>query len=57
MPLIYGEEEKDFPRLQEELIRVLEDYTIFPWKAVQPAASGELLVPSPDAFANSTALF
>ncbi|KAL4893174.1 heterokaryon incompatibility protein-domain-containing protein [Aspergillus ambiguus] len=55
MPLIYGEGYKAFTRLQEEIMRVFEDYTIFAWKAdLEPGAYGGLLAPSPDAFANSS---
>ncbi|GAB1317777.1 hypothetical protein MFIFM68171_07987 [Madurella fahalii] len=32
MPLIYGEGSKAFLRLQEELLRVFEDYSIFAWR-------------------------
>ncbi|EAU37683.1 predicted protein [Aspergillus terreus NIH2624] len=51
MPLIYGEGTKAFIRLQEEIIRTLEDYTIFAWK--DENSHGGLLAPSPDAFADS----
>ncbi|KAH7354882.1 hypothetical protein BKA65DRAFT_581488 [Rhexocercosporidium sp. MPI-PUGE-AT-0058] len=32
MPLLYGEEEKAFRRLQEEIIRSTADYSIFAWR-------------------------
>ncbi|KAL5355544.1 ankyrin repeat-containing domain protein [Aspergillus floccosus] len=51
MPLIYGEGERAFVRLQEEIIRTSEDYTIFAWK--DSKSYGGLLAPSPDAFADS----
>ncbi|KAF1953716.1 HET-domain-containing protein [Byssothecium circinans] len=31
MPLLYGEGERAFGRLQEEIMRVREDYTLFAW--------------------------
>lgn len=31
MPLLYGEGERAFTRLQEEIMRVREDYTLFVW--------------------------
>jgi len=31
LPLLYGEGERAFVRLQEEILRQLEDYTILPW--------------------------
>jgi hypothetical protein len=31
MPLLYGEEEKAFRRLQEEIIKSIADYSIFAW--------------------------
>jgi hypothetical protein len=33
MPLLYGEGQKAFTRLQEEIIKVSEDYSIFAWQA------------------------
>jgi ankyrin repeat protein len=51
MPLIYGEGIRAFIRLQEEIIRTLEDYTIFAWK--DGNSHGGLLALSPDAFADS----
>lgn len=51
MLLIYGEGTKAFIRLQEEIIRTLEDYTIFAWK--DENSHDGLLALSPDAFADS----
>ncbi len=31
MPLLYGEGERAFQRLQEEIMKVVDDYTIFTW--------------------------
>jgi len=39
MPLLYGEGKRAFRRLQEELLRVDEDYTLFAWDAF--STSGE----------------
>jgi hypothetical protein len=33
MPLLYGEGELAFVRLQEELMKVSDDYSIFAWKS------------------------
>ncbi|EXK35728.1 hypothetical protein FOXG_14744 [Fusarium oxysporum f. sp. lycopersici 4287] len=48
MPLLYGEGDKAFYRLQEEIMRVPDDHSLFAWKAI--AARGGLLVPTPAAF-------
>ncbi|KAL6412042.1 hypothetical protein AUP68_04422 [Ilyonectria robusta] len=56
MPLLYGEGRKAFMRLQEEIIRVSDDHTIFCWtwdKGI-PESYGTILSPSPLAFSNST---
>jgi hypothetical protein len=34
MPLLYGEDQKAFIRLQEEIIKVSDDHSIFAWKSV-----------------------
>jgi hypothetical protein len=34
MPMLYGEGKRAFIRLQEEIIKQTEDYTIFSWKAI-----------------------
>lgn len=57
MPLLYGEGTKAFTRLQEEIIKVSNDHTIFCWtrdkKANVPADWTSMLAPSPLAFADS----
>lgn len=53
MPLLYGEGERAFLRLQEELIRVSNDQTIFCWSwlpNVVPETWTSMLAPSPAAF-------
>lgn len=52
MPLLYGEGTKAFIRLQEEIIKVSVDHTIFCWTwtdTVSPAWTN-LIAPSPDTF-------
>ncbi|KAJ4376347.1 hypothetical protein N0V83_001630 [Neocucurbitaria cava] len=59
MPLLYGEGSRAFRRLQEEILRVEEDYTIFAWAPKEslesddalPAVSRGLLAHSPSDFA------
>jgi hypothetical protein len=51
MPLLYGEGDKAFYRLQEEIMGVPDDHSLFAWKAI--AARGGLLVPTPAAFRGS----
>lgn len=48
MPLLYGEGGKAFYRLQEEIMRVSDDHSLFAW--VQHLAPRGLLAPSPAAF-------
>jgi hypothetical protein len=50
MPLLYGEGERAFLRLQEEILRIDEDYTIFAWDSARP--HGGLLAPSARGFEN-----
>ncbi|KAF6822623.1 vegetative incompatibility protein HET-E-1 [Colletotrichum musicola] len=54
MPLLYGEGSKAFNRLQEEIIKVSNDMTIFSWPWDESMAAGwtSLLAPSPSAFQN-----
>lgn len=55
MPLIYGEGMRAFVRLQEEIIKVSRDHTIFCWNwtdRVPPRWTG-LLAPSPETFSDS----
>jgi len=38
MPMLYGEGRKAFLRLQEEIVRICPDLSIFAWKASSPQA-------------------
>ena len=51
MPMLYGEKEKAFLRLQEEIIKRSDDHTIFAWPIQRHGQPG-LLADSPEAFAN-----
>ncbi|KAF5542787.1 beta transducin [Fusarium napiforme] len=51
MPLLYGEGDKAFYRLQEEIMRVSDDHSLFAWKAI--GVRGGLLAPTPAAFKHS----
>ncbi len=48
MPLIYGEREAAFIRLQEEIMRISDDHSLFAWR--HPNNQGGLLATSPVAF-------
>ncbi|KAK5801221.1 hypothetical protein VI817_003433 [Penicillium citrinum] len=50
IPLIYGERESAFIRLQEEIMRVMDDHTIFAWKAENGHG---ILAPNSAAFRDS----
>jgi hypothetical protein len=55
MPMLYGEADHAFIRLQEEIIRRSTDHTIFAWATGYPASrdcTGGLFAKSPSAFAN-----
>jgi hypothetical protein len=52
MPLLYGEGERAFTRLQEEIIKVSDDHSLFAWKSSEK--HGGLLATSPAAFFNSS---
>lgn len=52
MPLLYGEAEKAFSRLQEIILETSDDESIFAWTGVDDRGSG-LLAPAPKAFALS----
>ncbi|KAI0190637.1 heterokaryon incompatibility protein-domain-containing protein [Xylaria flabelliformis] len=56
MPLLYGEGRKAFLRLQEEIIRVSNDHTIFcwTWTKTVPKTWVSMLAPWPDTFVNSS---
>ncbi|KAL7656775.1 hypothetical protein ACMYSQ_005847 [Aspergillus niger] len=51
MPLIYGEGENAFIRLQEEIMRISDDQSLFAWTSSDDR--GGLLATSPAAFAQS----
>ena len=51
MPLLYGEGERAFTRLQEEIMKVSDDYSLFAWRSSEK--HGGLLATSPAAFINS----
>lgn len=51
MPLLYGEGERAFIRLQEEIMKISNDHSIFCWKSSD--SRGGLLATSPDAFRDS----
>ena len=58
MPLLYGERQNAFKRLQEEIIRGSGDISIFAWDYNDPDRydlwhTANLLAPSPDLFAHS----
>lgn len=55
MPMLYGEGQKAFLRLQEEIMKASDDHTLFAW--IRPSAPDDLphglLADSPKDFANS----
>ena len=52
MPLIYGEGKKAFMRLQQEIVRITDDESIFAWTDGDLIESG-IFAQSPEAFAES----
>lgn len=55
MPLLYGEGKKAFLRLQEEIMRNVDDDTLFAWRELAPDNSLRtrgILAPSPASFAS-----
>ena len=52
MPTIYGEGPKAFIRLQQEIMKVSNDHSIFAWRNNSPEPCG-LLASSPDQFRDS----
>ncbi|KAM5447328.1 hypothetical protein MaudCBS49596_006092 [Microsporum audouinii] len=52
MPMLYGEGEKAFLRLQEEIMKQSDDHTLFAWKSSDPNYRG-LFAKSPAAFIDS----
>ncbi|PWY74471.1 hypothetical protein BO94DRAFT_499895, partial [Aspergillus sclerotioniger CBS 115572] len=55
MPLIYGEGKRSFARLQEEILKVVDDQSIFAWRS-DDENHGGLLATSPDAFRESAGI-
>ncbi|KAB8264580.1 ankyrin repeat-containing domain protein [Aspergillus pseudonomiae] len=54
MPPIYGEGKNAFIRLQEEIMKILDDHSIFAWRSDSEEENhGGLLATSPDAFRES----
>ena len=61
MPLLYGEGNKAFLRLQQEIIRSIDDESVFAWDHLVPywhrmgvdSDFGPLLAPSPSSFGSS----
>ncbi|KAF2108232.1 heterokaryon incompatibility protein-domain-containing protein, partial [Lophiotrema nucula] len=58
LPLLYGEGKRAFIRLQEEILRNLDDQTIFAWNVqsehnLQASAFWSLLAPSPAFFSHA----
>ncbi|KAL6694828.1 ankyrin repeat-containing domain protein [Trichoderma pleuroticola] len=51
MPLLYGEGERAFIRLQEEIMKVSDDHSLFAWESSD--SRGGLLATSPEAFKDS----
>lgn len=52
MTMLYGEGPKAFIRLQEEILKSLDDHSIFAWGGLQRGLPG-LLAPRPENFASS----
>ncbi|KAE8325933.1 ankyrin repeat-containing domain protein [Aspergillus sergii] len=53
MPLIYGERKAAFIRLQEEILKISEDHSLFAWKWKSSDTCSGLLATSPSAFIDS----
>ncbi|KAB8221756.1 ankyrin repeat-containing domain protein [Aspergillus novoparasiticus] len=53
MPLLYGEGHTAFLRLQEEIIKVSDDESIFAWKSAKEKNHSGPLATSPDDFSDS----
>jgi hypothetical protein len=51
MPLLYGERESAFIRLQEGIMKISDDHSLFAWKS--PDNRGGLLATSPSSFIDS----
>ena len=50
MPLLYGEGERAFIRLQEEIMKVSDDYSLFAWRSTTSKNHDGLLATSPASF-------
>ncbi|KAI5921122.1 heterokaryon incompatibility protein-domain-containing protein [Camillea tinctor] len=54
MPMLYGEGRRAFLRLQDEIIKVYDDWTLFAWRSFDDRQSSRgILAVSPDEFAGS----
>ncbi|KAF2766191.1 HET-domain-containing protein [Teratosphaeria nubilosa] len=56
MPLLYGEGERAFLRLQEEVIATSTDQSIFAWSSDQWSPASEILAPSPACFKDAAGI-
>jgi hypothetical protein len=56
MPLLYGEGKKAFIRLQEEIMKVSDDQSVFAWKSSDPIFHSGLLAASPEHFGTSRSI-
>jgi hypothetical protein len=54
MPMIYGEGDRAFIRLQEEIIKISDDHSLFAWSMSEDRNNSALLARSPDPFAGCT---
>ena len=54
MPMIYGEGDRAFIRLQEEIIKISDDHSLFTWSTSEDQNNSALLARSPDAFKGCT---
>jgi adenosylmethionine-8-amino-7-oxononanoate aminotransferase len=55
--MMYGEQERAFIRLQEEIIKKSADESIFCWDLEPSTNCAGLLAPPPDVFKNCVGLF
>ena len=57
MPMLYGEGERAFIRLQEEIMKISDDHSIFAWKSTEDDSGRvAILATSPAAFAESSSI-
>lgn len=54
MPMIYGEGDRAFIRLQEEIIKISDDQSLFTWSISEDRNNSALLARSPDPFEGCT---